>query len=91
VTLRAFDPRSLTWSIWWLDGRDPGRLDTPMVGAFQGGVGQFFADDQFEGRPVRVRFLWRPSAAPRWEQAFSPDGGVSWETNWIMDFTRAED
>ena len=26
---------------------------------------------------------------PRWEQAFSADGGGTWETNWIMDFTRA--
>ncbi|TJV23098.1 MAG: DUF1579 domain-containing protein, partial [Mesorhizobium sp.] len=23
-----------------------------------------------------------------WEQAFSPDGGKTWETNWIMDFAR---
>jgi NIPSNAP len=28
------------------------------------------------------------SATPRWEQAFSVDGGKTWETNWIMDFTR---
>jgi hypothetical protein len=26
--------------------------------------------------------------AARWEQAFSLDKGASWETNWIMDFTR---
>ena len=26
----------------------------------------------------------------RWEQAFSPDRGQSWETNWIMDFRRAD-
>ena len=25
---------------------------------------------------------------PRWEQAFSEDGGKTWETNWIADFTR---
>jgi hypothetical protein len=39
-----------------------------------------------------VRFLWSRTAAPspRWEQAFSADGGVSWETNWIMDFTRPD-
>jgi hypothetical protein len=29
-----------------------------------------------------------PDAA-RWEQAFSADGGKTWETNWIMDFTRS--
>jgi hypothetical protein len=44
----------------------------------------------FEGQPIRVRFLWLEITArsPRWEQAFSPDGGTSWKTNWIMTFTR---
>lgn len=39
-----------------------------------------------------VRFEWtRPhSDAPRWEQAFSPDGGRTWETNWVMNFTRQQ-
>jgi hypothetical protein len=26
--------------------------------------------------------------AARWEQAFSDDGGATWETNWTMDFAR---
>ena len=45
----------------------------------------------FDGRPIRVRFVWSGVATPtpRWEQAFSDDGGKTWETNWIMDFTRA--
>jgi hypothetical protein len=48
------------------------------------------AEDQWEGQPMQVRFLWavpRPDA-PRWAQAFSPDAGKTWETNWVMDFTR---
>ena len=92
VTLRAFDAATGNWSIWWLDGRNPGSLDTPMVGRFGGGVGRFYADDSLAGRPIRVRFLWTMSkpGSPRWEQAFSPDGGNSWETNWVMDFTRAD-
>jgi hypothetical protein len=89
ATLRAFDAPSGTWSIWWLDGRIPGRLDTPMVGRFDQGIGTFLADDVFEGRPIRVRFLWDATVAgkPRWEQAFSIDRGESWETNWIMEFS----
>ncbi len=88
ATLRAFDAASGTWSIWWLDGRHPARLDTPMVGRFDDGVGTFFADDVFEGKPIRVRFVWTKAAPelPRWEQAYSTDGGASWETNWIMEF-----
>jgi hypothetical protein len=31
-----------------------------------------------------------PLESPRWEQAFSPDGGTTWETNWVMDFTRSQ-
>jgi hypothetical protein len=89
ATLRSFDPASGKWSIWWLDGRRPGRLDVPMVGSFSDGVGRFYADDMFEGRPIRVRFLWTQVQHDRcrWEQAFSGDGGVSWETNWIMEFS----
>ncbi|HEY0063010.1 MAG TPA: DUF1579 domain-containing protein [Telluria sp.] len=90
VTLRAFDAASASWSIWWLDGRFPTRVDVPMVGRFEQGKGVFYADDTFDGRPIRVRFLWQADTdRPRWEQAFSADGGETWETNWIMDFSRA--
>ena len=41
--------------------------------------------------PIRVRFIWSGIVAQRarWEQAFSEDGGITWETNWVMDFKRA--
>lgn len=91
ATLRSFDAASGNWSIWWLDGRTPGALDVPVVGGFDNGVGRFYADDVFEGRPIRVRFQWSVPAGgvPHWEQAFSGDGGLTWETNWTMDFHRA--
>ncbi|MGQ0798552.1 MAG: hypothetical protein ACT4NL_00365 [Pseudomarimonas sp.] len=93
LAMRAFDPCSKRWSIWWLDGRAPGQLDVPVVGAFEDGVGTFFADDTLNGVPIRVRFLWITvdPTAPRWEQAFSSDGGTNWETNWTMAFRRATD
>lgn len=92
LALRSFDPRSGQWSIWWLDGRQPGQLDVPVVGAFDNGTGTFLADDTLDGRPIRVRFRWFTADpdAPRWEQAFSPDGGAHWETNWTMDFRRKQ-
>ena len=95
ATLRAYDPKTQQWAIWWLDGRYPDRIDTPMRGSFdsQDGIGLFLADDTFEGRPIRVRFIWTargPNQGPRWEQAFSEDGGASWETNWVMNFERAD-
>jgi hypothetical protein len=63
-----------------------------MRGAFRDGVGTFYADDTFAGRPIKVRFTWSAvaPATPHWEQAFSADGGATWETNWEMDFRRAQ-
>ena len=91
AAIRAYDPDKAFWSIWWLDGRHPGTIDTPMVGRFEHGVGTFYAGEIFAGRPIRVRFMWTMPAldSPHWEQAFSVDGGATWETNWVMDFSRA--
>lgn len=90
ASIRAFDRSTRRWSIWWLDARDPHRLDLPVVGGFQHGVGSFYADDTLGGRPIRVRFRWTDirTDAPRWEQAFSADAGASWEVNWTMAFVR---
>jgi hypothetical protein len=90
ITMRAFDPKTMQWAIWWLDARNPHRLDVPVKGEFKDGVGTFLADDVFNDNPIKVRFLWlhTHSKEPRWEQAFSLDQGASWETNWIMQFTR---
>jgi hypothetical protein len=89
VTLRAYDPKTDQWSIWWLDGRNPhGDLEPPMKGRFVDGVASFYADDTLRGKPIKVRFIWSnitPTTA-HWEQAFSPDGGQTWETNWFSDF-----
>jgi len=90
VSMRVFDPKTKTWAIWWLDSRYPHTLDPPMIGSFEDGVGAFFADETFNGRPIKVRFLWSNITATtrQWEQAFSPNGGRTWETNWTTHFTR---
>jgi hypothetical protein len=90
-TLRLFDPERRQWSIYWVNSTN-GRLDPiPVVGGFEGSRGEFYARDQIEGRPIKVRYLWtlidRDHA--RWEQAFSFDDRT-WETNWTADFTRAD-
>jgi hypothetical protein len=88
VGLRAYDPKTEQWSVWWLDGRDPGNMGPPVKGRFENGVGTFFGDVTLNGKPMRVRFIWsqitRTSA--RWEQAYSADEGKTWETNWTMNF-----
>ncbi|WP_374673841.1 NIPSNAP family protein [Ideonella sp.] len=96
MSYRIYHPPTDRWSIYWMTndggGMDAasGRLDPPVVGRFQGDEGVFEGEDRIDGRPVRVRYRWlrRGPAAARWEQAFSADGGQSWETNWVMDFER---
>jgi len=90
--VRAFDPKAGQWAIWWIDGRNPhGPTDPPVKGGFKDGVGRFETEDVQLGRKVIVRFEWKEITARSavWEQAFSPDGGRTWEMNWHMDFMRA--
>jgi hypothetical protein len=91
TSLRLFDAAQNQWSIYWIDERFPG-LDNPVVGRFEGRVGQFFTTDEFQGRAILVRFVYEnlSSESARWSQAFSPDGGASWEVNWIMEFSKVE-
>ncbi|WP_431910231.1 hypothetical protein [Nonomuraea jabiensis] len=90
LTVRVYNPESRQWSIYWASSTR-GTLDTsPMVGGFEGNRGEFYGEETYEGRRVRCRFIWTvlgPDAA-RWEQAFSADDGLTWETNWTMDLTR---
>jgi hypothetical protein len=57
ATIRAYDPATKLWRIWWLDARHPDRIDVPVVGRFENGVGTFTAEDMFEGQQIVVRFL----------------------------------
>jgi hypothetical protein len=90
IALRAFDRRTKLWSIYWV-GEERGRLEPPVIGAFEGDLGRFEGADVDSGSVVAVRFLWdraKPDA-PRWEQSFSYDQGESWELNWVMQFQRS--
>jgi hypothetical protein len=89
MTFRFFDPESRSWSLYWVENRT-GILQPPVIGSFKGDVGVFKGPDIFHGRPIIVRYIWSSPTAgrPRWEQAFSADEGKTWETNWVMEFTR---
>ena len=92
IGLRAYDPKTSQWAIWWVDSRDPHLpMDPPVKGHFENGVGKFYSDGMVNGKPTRTRFIWSqitPTSA-RWEQALSSDGGQTWETNWIMEWRRS--
>jgi hypothetical protein len=89
MTVRLYNPASRQWSLHWADSAG-GVLLPPMVGSFSDGRGEFYSQEPFEGRAIFSRFIWSniTTASCRWEQAFSEDGGKSWETNWVMEFTR---
>jgi hypothetical protein len=92
VALRSYDPKTSQWSIWWLDERTPhSELDPPVQGRFEKGVGIFYGHTTTNGKPMRVRFVWSQitGTSARWDQAYSPDAGKTWETNWTMEFQRA--
>jgi hypothetical protein len=84
LALRLFDPATRLWSIYWVDG-SRGTMDPPVVGSFANGVGHFFGKDTYQGKPIVVVFRWdvRKRDAPVWSQAFSADGGKTWEGNSI--------
>jgi hypothetical protein len=91
MTLRLLNPATGEWSLYWADNVRAGMLQLPMIGRFHGDTGEFFGVEEVDGKKVQCRFLWTKGDSPRWEQAFSADGGKTWETNWVMTFTRPAD
>ena len=90
LSLRWFDPTTHEWT---LDFSTPGAgtFGVPSVGQFHGGRGNFYDYEPVNGRNVLVRFsIWKISdREAQSEQAFSDDGGRTWEVNWINRYTRA--
>jgi len=89
-TLRVYNPETHQWSIYLLD-LDKGEVDVPpVVGQFHGNRGEFFHQETLRGRVILVRYMWLNISlkAARMEQSFSPDGGKTWEVNWICELSR---
>jgi hypothetical protein len=92
LTLRLYDPAARQWRLYWANSRI-GRLDPPQIGDFRNGHGDFYTTDTINGKVVLIRFDWTrmTSGTPHFEQAFSPDGGQTWEVNWITNQKRTGD
>jgi hypothetical protein len=90
MTLSTYDPASARWNVTFASSRD-GTLGQPMTGSFQDGRGEFFDQEDYDGRSIFVRSVFSDitPASYKMEIAFSDDGGKTWETNWKMTFTRA--
>ena len=89
VGLRLYNPESHQWSLNWANGTT-GVLGVPTIGEFKSGRGVFVDQESFNDRVilVRNRFMDITPNSARFEQTFSDDGGETWETNWVMTFTR---
>jgi hypothetical protein len=90
LAVRLYTPKSYQWSIYWADASDGVMEQNPMVGQFTDGRGEFYNQQVYQGRAVYARFTWTGviTNSPHFEQAFSVDGGKTWETNWITDQTK---
>jgi hypothetical protein len=87
LSLRLYDPDARQWSLNFAGG---GVLTPPVYGEFRNGRGVFYGQDTLGGRAILVRFIISDVTAnsARFEQAFSDDGGINWEVNWIAVDTR---
>ena len=96
TTLRLYNPTTKLWGLYSFDthgnGFDPetSALLPPVIGRFEGDSGDFEGPDEFKGRPITVRYHWQRLGPDRalWQQAFSTDGGKTWEVNWICHHQR---
>jgi len=89
LALRLYNPQSRQWTNTF-SGSGDGKMGVPMYGEFKNGRGEFYDQEEFNGRMIMVRFIFIPLTVDsgRSEQAFSDDGGKTWEVNWIADDTR---
>ena len=92
ASLRLYNPHTRQWSLNYASASN-GVLTRPVHGGFRDGRGEFFGEEDLDGRAVLVRFVISEITADsaRFEQAYSQDGGRSWETNWIAVDTRIEE
>ena len=92
LSLRLYNPQSHQWSLNFANSSS-GTLSQPTIGEFKNGRGEFYDQESFNGRTILDRNLWSditPDSC-RFEQAFSDDGGKTWEVNWIATDTRVKD
>lgn len=91
MSLRIYNRQTRTWSIYFANA-NPGSLGTvPTVGRFSNGRGEFYDDEQYRGKPVRLRFVFSNLTPTSFDfaQSYSGDGGKTWIANWVAHFTRS--
>ncbi|MGC2405005.1 MAG: hypothetical protein WA431_01175 [Candidatus Cybelea sp.] len=89
VNVRLYNKASHQWSLNGTSSAD-GALGTPMFGRFEDGRGVFYDQETFNGRTIfdRQTFFNITPTSYAFEQAFSDDGGRTWEPNFVAHLTR---
>lgn len=89
LSLRLYNPQTHQWSINFSNSAD-GTMAVPQYGELKNGRGEFYDMETLNGRAILVRFVITPKtpSSIEFEQAFSDDGGKTWEVNWIATDTR---
>jgi hypothetical protein len=92
LSLRLYNPETRQWNLTYASGQG-GTLSVASSGEFKNGRGEFLDTEPFNGKNILVRQVWSdmtPSSC-HFEQAYSEDGGKTWEVNWIATDTRVSD
>lgn len=89
LLLFLYNPQSHQWNLNAAASND-GTIGTPMIGEFKNGRGEFYDQEPFHNRAILVRQVWSDitPTTHTFEQAFSDDGGKSWEVNFIAHLER---
>lgn len=91
LSLRLYNPQSHQWSLNVANSAD-GTMNVPTIGGFKNGRGEFYDQETFDGRAVWARTTWSDITphSYHFEEAFSDDGGKSWQPNFIAVLIREE-
>jgi hypothetical protein len=91
LTLFLYNPQSHQWTQSFANSSD-GAMNTPAIGEFKNGRGEFFDQEVYKGRAILVRIVWSDITpnSHHFEQSFSGDGGKTWEPNFVASLTRKE-
>jgi hypothetical protein len=91
LSLRLYNPDPHQWSLNFANSAG-GTMSVPTIAEFKNGRGEFYDQEPLNGRAILVRFVIYDITADScsFEQAFSDDGGKTWEVNWIATDTRVK-
>lgn len=91
MTLFLYNPEARQWGLYFANS-SAGTIETPSIGEFKDGRGEFYDQETYQGKTILVRIVWSDITpdSHRFEQSFSDDGGKTWEPNFVANLTRAK-